>query len=131
MTFLPKWMKQFQLSHWHFNAHVVTQNVQDAVIALSEGSCDLMFCYHRPYTPILLDSDKFDYQVIGHEAFILIPAEAPSGIPAARQQEHADPVLGLDPINLLGRVVDMILKLAPTELFLERCYEANWSVPAL
>jgi DNA-binding transcriptional LysR family regulator len=131
MTFLPKWMKQFQLRHGHFNARVVAENVLDAVTALSEGSCDLMFCYHHPRAPILLDPDKFDYLVLGHEAFVPVTALASTGKPAYTLPGRKNipiPYLAYTSTTFLGRVVDAILKQAPDEPFLERCYEADMAM---
>lgn len=131
MTFLPKWMKQFQMRHGHFNARVVAENVLDAVTALSEGSCDLMFCYHHPRAPILLDPDKFDYLVLGYEAFVPVTSVAPSGRAAYQlpgRKNVPTPYLAYTSTTFLGRVVDVILKQVPVEPFLERCYEADMAM---
>lgn len=131
MTFLPKWMKQFQRRHGHFNARVVAENVLDAVMALSEGSCDLMFCYHHPRAPILLDPDKFNYLTLGHEAFIPVSAVLASGKPAFSLPGRKNipiPYLAYTSTTFLGRVVEVILKQAPTPYFLELCYEADMAM---
>lgn len=128
MTFLPKWMKQFHFHHGQFNTRVVAENVLDAVTALSEGSCDLMFCYHHPLTPILLDPEKFEYLSLGHEDFIPVTARLPSGRPAFSlpgRKTAPIPYLAYTSTTFLGRVVEVILKQAPVEPFLERCNEAD------
>lgn len=131
MTFLPKWMKQFQLRHGPFNARVVAENVLDAVTALSEGSCDLMFCYHHPRAPILLDPDKFDYLTLESEAFIPVSAALASGKPAFSlpgRKNSPIPYLAYTATTFLGRIVDVILKQSPAPHFLERCYEADMAM---
>nr|BFE89928.1 hypothetical protein GCM10020185_04640 [Pseudomonas brassicacearum subsp. brassicacearum] len=87
MTFLPKWLSQFQQHNEQFNARVVAANIHDAVIALEEGSCDLMMVYHHPLAPILLDPERFGSLVLGHDAFIPPVRAQPQGrtaVPPAR-----------------------------------------------
>lgn len=131
MTFLPGWMKQFQQRHGHFNARVVAENVLDAVTALSEGGCDLMFCYHHPRAPILLDPDKFDYLVLGKESVIPVSAVAASGQPMFRlpgKKSVPVPYLAYTSTTFLGRIVEIILKQSPTPHCLELCYEADMAM---
>lgn len=131
MTFLPKWMKQFQQWHGHFNARVVAENVLDAVMALTEGSCDLMFCYHHPSAPILLDRDKFDCLILGREAFIPVSAPLASGMPAfdlTGRKKQPIPYLAYTATSFLGRVVDFIHKQSSRPVALERCYEADMAM---
>jgi hypothetical protein len=44
---------------------VVAANIHDAVIALEEGSCDLMMVYHHPLAPILLNPERFGSLTLG------------------------------------------------------------------
>lgn len=131
MTFLPRWIKQCQSRHGQFNTRVVAENVLDAVTALSEGSCDLMFCYHHPLTPILLDPEKFDYLSLGYEDFIPVSAPRPSGRPAFSlpgRNTAPLPYLAYTSTTFLGRVVEALLKQVPTEPSLERCNEADMAM---
>lgn len=131
MTFLPRWMKQFQFRHGQFNTRVVAENVLDAVTALSEGSCDLMFCYHHPLAPILLAPDKFEHLMLGHEDFIPVTAPLSSGRPTFSlpgRKIAPTPYLAYTSTTFLGRVVDAILKQAPVDPFLERRNEADMAM---
>lgn len=131
MTFLPKWIKQFQLRHGHFNARVVAENVLDAVTALSEGSCDLMFGYHHPRAPTLLDPDKFDYLTLGCEAFIPVSAPAASGqalFSLPGRKNNPLPYLAYTSTTFLGRIVEVILQRAPAPHFLDLCHEADMAM---
>ena len=131
MTFLPKWMKRLQSRHDQFNTRVVAENVLDAVTALSEGSCDLMFCYHHPLAPILLDPERFEYLSLGHEGFIPVTAVLSSGRPAfclPGKKTAPTPYLAYTSTTFLGRVVEVILKQVQIEPSLERCNEADMAM---
>ncbi|WP_051710545.1 LysR substrate-binding domain-containing protein [Andreprevotia chitinilytica] len=131
MTFLPKWLKQTQPRHDHFNVRVVAANVHDAVLALADGACDLMFGYHHPGAPILLDPAKFASVTLGHELFIPVSAPDARGKPLfALPGTAAAPVpyLAYTATTFLARIVDVILKQAVTPHVLERCYEADMAL---
>ena len=131
MTFLPRWLKQLQRRKVHFNARVVAENVLDAVNALSEGACDLMFCYHYPHAPILLDPDKFDYLALGTEALIPVSAAGGSGqamyiLPG--KEKRPIPYLAYTSTTFLGRIVDIVLRKSAAPHFLEPCHEADMAI---
>jgi DNA-binding transcriptional LysR family regulator len=131
MTFLPKWLTQFQQHNEQFNARVVAANIHDAVIALEEGSCDLMIVYHHPLAPILLDPEKFGCLTLGHDAFIPLCAPDNNGQPLYRlpgTSAKAVPYLAYTATTFLGRVADIVIKNGPSVSVLERCYEADMAM---
>lgn len=131
LTFLPKWLKQFHLQTGDFNARVVAANVHDAVVALAEGSCDLMIGYHHPLVPILLDRDKFASLTLGHEEFIPVSAPDDRGKPLFSLPGTPDaplPYLAYTATTFMGRVVDMILNAADAPYHLRSCYEADMAM---
>lgn len=131
MTFLPKWLTQFQQQNEQFNARVVAANIHDAVIALEEGSCDLMIVYHHPLAPILLDSEKFGSLTLGHDAFIPLCAPDKEGQPLFRLPGTSGkpvPHLAYTATTFLGRVADIVIKNGPSASVLERCYEADMAM---
>ncbi|SCX26894.1 DNA-binding transcriptional regulator, LysR family [Pseudomonas sp. NFACC25] len=131
MTFLPKWLTQFQLHNEQFNARVVAANIHDAVIALEEGGCDLMIVYHHPLAPILLDPAKFGSLTLGHDAFIPLCAPDKKGQPLYRlpgTSTKAVPHLAYTATTFLGRVADIVIKNGPSVSVLERCYEADMAM---
>lgn len=131
LTFLPKWLKQFHQRSGNFNARVVAANVHDAVVALAEGSCDLMIGYHHPLVPIMLDDDKFVSLTLGFEEFIPVCAADAHGQPqfalpgTARQPL---PYLAYTATTFMGRVVDLILNNADGPYHLRSCYEADMAM---
>jgi DNA-binding transcriptional LysR family regulator len=131
MTFLPKWLTQFQQHNEQFNARVVAANIHDAVIALEEGSCDLLIVYHHPLAPILLDPEKFGCLTLGHDAFIPLCAPDNNGQPLYRlpgTSAKAVPYLAYTATTFLGRVADIVIKNGPSVSVLERCYEADMAM---
>jgi DNA-binding transcriptional LysR family regulator len=131
MTFLPKWLKQFQVRNGAFNARVVAANVHQAVIALAEGGCDLTIAYHHPQAAVLLDSDKFASLTLGQDAFVPICAPDAQGRPLYRLPGTAKapiPHLAYTDATFLGRVVDAILAAAPQPYHLSARYEADMAV---
>ena len=131
MTFLPKWLMDFQRMHGHFNARVVAANVHDAVVALAEGSCDLMIGYHHPQAPIVLDPDKFDSLTLGTDAFIPVCAPDSRGNPLFKLPGTAKkpiPYLAYTSTTHLRRVTDVLLKHAKQPCFLQTCYEGDMAM---
>ncbi|NNG60419.1 LysR family transcriptional regulator, partial [Pseudomonas fragi] len=131
MTFLPKWLKQFQQHNDQFNVRVVAANIHDAVIALEEGSCDLMLVYHHPLAPIVLDSEKFGSLTLGHDAFIPVCAPDRRGnalYPLPGSSSKPVPHLAYTATTFLGRVAEIVIKNGPTACRLERCYEADMTM---
>lgn len=131
MTFLPKWLTQFQEHNEQFNARVVAANIHDAVIALEEGGCDLMIVYHHPLAPILLDPARFGSLTLGHDAFIPLCAPDKKGQPLYRLPGTSSkpvPHLAYTATTFLGRVADIVIKNGPSVSVLERCYEADMAM---
>ena len=131
MTFLPKWLAQFQRQTEQFNARVVAANIHDAVIALEEGSCDLMIVYHHPLAPILLDPERFGSLALGHDAFIPLCAPDKRGRPLFRLPgTTAKPVphLAYTATTFLARVAEIVIKNGPAPAAMERCYEADMAM---
>ena len=131
MTFLPKWLSQFQQHNEQFNARVVAANIHDAVIALEEGSCDLMMVYHHPLAPILLNPERFGSLTLGHDAFIPLCAANDRGEPLFRLPGTSGkpvPYLAYTATTFLGRVADIVIKNGPAPVVLERCYEADMAM---
>lgn len=131
MTFLPKWLSQFQQQTEQFNARVVAANIHDAVIALEEGNCDLMIVYHHPLAPILIDAERFGSLALGHDAFIPLCAPDKKGQPLYRLPGSASkpvPHLAYTATTFLGRVADIAIKNGPGAVWLQPCYEADMTM---
>ncbi|QXH44698.1 LysR family transcriptional regulator [Pseudomonas xanthosomatis] len=134
MTFVPKWFAEFQRRNGYFNARVLAANVQEAVIALAEGGCDLMIGYSHPRAPIFLDPDKFVGLRLGTDALFPVSAPDSQGRPLfSLPGTAAEPIpyLGYTATSFLGRVVDVILQDQAAPAQLKRFYEADMAMHLL
>ncbi len=81
LAFLPAWLKRCQQRFGDFHARVVAANVLDAVVALSEGHCDLMLGYNHPRVPVSLDAERFLSLTVGADTLLPVSAPRPDGRP--------------------------------------------------
>ena len=49
------------------NTRLLTLNVHDAVMAMVDGGCDLLLCYHHPRQPVQLDTGRYGLITLGSE----------------------------------------------------------------
>ncbi|MDP3700688.1 MAG: LysR substrate-binding domain-containing protein [Hylemonella sp.] len=127
-TFFPAWVSSLRENFGPFKSRLIALNVHDAVIRLTEGSCDLLLAYHHPSHPFQLDAERYELVSLGQETI------APYARPDAQGQplfllpgraEQPLPYLGYAPGAYLGQVVDVMLKQAGTAIHLDRVYETD------
>ena len=53
-TFFPHWVMDLRERFGAVKSRLVALNVHDAVMRLTEGSCDLLIAYHHPSQPLQL-----------------------------------------------------------------------------
>ncbi|MFN7085390.1 MAG: LysR family transcriptional regulator [Burkholderiales bacterium] len=116
LTHLPGWLLQIEERFGPIMAQVLATNVHDGVLALIEGSCDLLLCYQHPQLPLLLDNERYSHIAIGRERMMPYSTCTRNGKPAFELPGTAAnplPYHSYTPNSLLGRTVDMILQHAP------------------
>jgi DNA-binding transcriptional LysR family regulator len=127
-TFFPAWVSALRENFGPFKSRLIALNVHDAVVRLTEGSCDLLLAYHHASHPFPLDAERYEMVSLGQESI------APYCRPDARGQPQFSlpgredqplPYLGYAPGAYLGQVVDFMLKQAGTAMHLERVYETD------
>jgi len=134
LAFLPAWLKRCQQRFGDFHARVVAANVLDAVVALSEGHCDLMLGYNHPRVPVSLDADRFLSLTVGADTLLPVSAPRPDGRPryavptATLGGAPPIPFLAYTPNTTLGRVLDTVLESHDAHRGLARCYEADMAL---
>lgn len=127
-VFVPSWIKQLEKKLGPIRVRLLAGNVHDAVLALAEGSCDLLICYHHAQMPVELDINRYDMKVVGQETVS----------PYAKRQRDGSPMFGLPGRGLaqtpflsysanayLGRVVELIRQRAKPKLHLDTVYETD------
>lgn len=142
LAFLPAWLKRCQQRFGDFHARVVAANVLDAVVALSEGHCDLMLGYNHPRVPVSLDAERFLSLTVGADTLLpvsaprpdgrpryAVPPAVPAAVPPATQRDAPPiPFLAYTPNTTLGRVLDTVLETHNAHRGLVRCYEADMAM---
>ena len=135
-TFFPHWLTDLRRRFGTLKSRLTALNVHDAVMHLSEGSCDLLMAYHHASQPLQLSPDRFEMLSLGHETlvayakgdargqpmFSLVPA---SPLLSALTSGSAVPFLAYAEGAYLGRLVEEIVKLSPVPLQLDPVYETD------
>ena len=144
-SFFPHWLTDLRGRFGTLKSRLTALNVHDAVMHLSEGSCDLLMAYHHPSQPLQLSPDRFEMLSLGRETlvayakadaqgqpmFSLEPASAPppslpaSLSPSAVSSGRAVPFLAYAEGAYLGRLVEVIVKLSAVPLQLDPVYETD------
>ena len=128
LGFYPKWLTKVERGFGAFGSKLAALNVHDAVMALVEGNCDLLMCYHHPQQPIQLDENRYRMLPLGEEIIRPYAKVTRSGAPLYRlpgSAEHPVPYLAYSPNAFLSRLVDIILESARTPHYLRRRYETE------
>lgn len=131
LNFYPKWLTKLERTYFDgapLATKLVALNVHDAVMALVEGNCDLLMCYHHPEQPIQLDTKRYAMLRLGSEHFRPYAKALRDGSPTfTLPGKAANPVphLAYSPNAFLGRMVEIILESARRPHFLRRRYETD------
>lgn len=127
-TFFPHWVMDLRQRFGAVKSRLTALNVHDAVMQLTEGTCDLLIAYHHPSQPLQLSLDRYEMLSLGHETIAPYAKAGEDGQPMF----HIPPGPGIKVPFLsygsgayLGRLVDLIVKLSPTPLNLDPIYETD------
>ena len=127
LTYFPKWLAAIEKRFGIVNTRLLVGNVHDAVMALVEGGCDLLLCYHHPRRPVQLNKRHYDMLVLGKEAMLPCASCNRSGEPLFRLPGTAQapvPFLSYSPNAYFSRMVELILA-DHGDLYLETRYETD------
>lgn len=127
-TFFPHWVMDLRKRFGAVKSRLIALNVHDAVMQLTEGSCDLLIAYHHPSLPLQLSPDRYEMLSLGHETLAAYAKADADGqpmfhIPAAPGIRV--PFLSYAAGAYLGRLVELIVKLSQTPLNLDPIYETD------
>jgi LysR family transcriptional regulator, hypochlorite-specific transcription factor HypT len=131
LNFYPKWLTKVERTYFDgapLTTKLVAVNVHDAVMALVEGNCDLLMCYHHPQQPIQLDLKRYAMIELGLERIRPYAKPARDGKPMFElpgKASAAIPYLAYSPNAFLGHMVDIILEAARRPHHLRRRYETD------
>ncbi|MFZ5509455.1 MAG: LysR substrate-binding domain-containing protein [Pseudomonadota bacterium] len=126
LTLFPHWLARAEKHFGKINCRLIAGNVHDAVMAMVEGGCDLLMCYHHPQQPVELDADRYDALPLGAETLRAYVRCNRARVPLHRlpgRREAPLPFLAYSPHAYMRRMTDMILEHAPAHL--RQCYETD------
>lgn len=127
-TFFPHWVMDLRKRFGALKSRLIALNVHDAVMQLTEGSCDLLIAYHHPSQPLQLSPERYEMLSLGHETLAAFAKADAKGEPMFRlpgAPGERVPFLSYGAGAYLGRLVEQIVKLAPAPLHLDPIYETD------
>ena len=127
-SFFPHWVMDLRRRFGAVKSRLIALNVHDAVMQLTEGSCDLLIAYHHPTQPLQLNPDRYEMLSLGHETLAAYAKADAHGQPMFRLPSAGNervPFLSYASGAYLGRLVELIAKLSPFPLNLDPIYETD------
>src|SRR5215217_1265910 len=114
-TFFPHWVMDLRKRFGALKSRLIALNVHDAVMQLTEGSCDLLIAYHHPSQPLQLSPERYEMLSLGHESLAAYAKADPHGQPMFQLPPAGTatvPFLSYASGAYLGRLVELIAKLS-------------------
>jgi LysR family transcriptional regulator, hypochlorite-specific transcription factor HypT len=127
-SFFPHWIMDLRGSFGIVKSRLTALNVHDAVMQLTEGSCDLLIAYHHPSQPLQLSPDRYEMLSLGRETLAPYAKADAQGQPMFTLPSRPGakvPLLSYASGAYLGRLVEQITKLAGAPLNLDAIYETD------
>ncbi|MCH7341826.1 LysR substrate-binding domain-containing protein [Pelomonas sp. CA6] len=127
-SFFPHWLMDLRQGFGEIKSRLIALNVHDAMLQLSEGNCDLLVVYHHPSQPLQLDPERYEMVSLGQETLAAYARADAGGRPQFSLPGHPGqkiPFLSYAAGAYLGRLVELIVKDAPTALHLDAIYETD------
>jgi LysR family transcriptional regulator, hypochlorite-specific transcription factor HypT len=127
-SFFPHWIMDLRGSFGVVKSRLTALNVHDAVMQLTEGSCDLLIAYHHPAQPLQLSPDRYEMLSLGRETLAPYAKADAQGQPLFTLPSRPGakvPLLSYASGAYLGRLVEQITKLAGSPLNFDAIYETD------
>jgi LysR family transcriptional regulator, hypochlorite-specific transcription factor HypT len=127
-TFFPHWLMDLRPTFGALKSRLTASNVHDAVLRLTEGSCDLLIAYHHPAQPLQLAADRYDMLHLSTETLAPYAKAGPDGQPLFRLPGKAGdrvPLLAFASGAYMASMVDLIVKQAGAPLHMEPVFETD------
>ncbi|MGM9489151.1 LysR substrate-binding domain-containing protein [Ideonella sp. YS5] len=127
-TFFPHWLMDLRKRLPGLKSRLIALNVHDAVMRLTEGSCDLLIAYHHPSQPLQLSPDRYEMLSLGTETIAPYAKASSDAQPQVRLPGRPGapvPFLSYASGAYMGRLVEQIIKHAPVPPHLDPIYETD------
>ena len=69
-AFFPHWVMDLRKRFVGLKSRLIALNVHDAVMHLTEGSCDLLLAYHHSSQPLQLNLERYEMINLGRETLV-------------------------------------------------------------
>ena len=127
-TFFPHWVMDLRKHFGAVKSRLTAMNVHDAVMQLTEGSCDLLIAYHHASQPLQLNPDRYEMLSLGQETLAAYAKADETGksmfqLPGSPRERV--PFLSYASAAYLGRLVEQIVKQSPVALNLDAIFETD------
>jgi DNA-binding transcriptional LysR family regulator len=127
-AFFPHWLMDLRKRFGAVKTRLIALNVHDAVMRMTEGSCDLLIAYHHASQPLQLSPDRYEMLSLGHETLAPYAKADAQGQPLFRLPGPTGervPFLSYAAGAYLARLVEQILKDVPVRPQLDAIYETD------
>lgn len=127
-TFFPAWVMELRKRFGEVKSRLIALNVHDAVMRMTEGSCDLLVAYHHASQPLQLSPDRYEMLSLGAETLAPYAKGGADGQPLFRLSTSGGariPFLGYASGAYMARLVDQILKSTSVLPQLDTVYETD------
>jgi len=127
-TFFPSWLMELRRSFGDMKCRLIALNVHDAVMRMTEGTCDLLVAYHHASQPLQLSLERYEMLSLGQETLAPYAKAGPDGAPMFRLDGAAGariPFLGYASGAYMAGLVDQILKSSSVLPHLDTLYETD------
>jgi len=127
-TFFPTWLMELRRRFGDVKCRLIALNVHDAVMRMTEGSCDLLVAYHHASQPLQLSPERYDMLSLGQETLAPYAKAGPDGAPMFRLAGGAGtrvPFLSYASGAYMAGLVDQILKSSAVLPHLDTLYETD------
>ena len=127
-TFFPSWLMELRRRFGDMKSRLIALNVHDAVMRMTEGSCDLLVAYHHASQPLQLSPERYDMLSLGQETLAPYAKAGPDGAPLFRLAANGAariPFLGYSSGAYMAGLVDQLLKSSPVLPHLDTLYETD------
>jgi LysR family transcriptional regulator, hypochlorite-specific transcription factor HypT len=127
-AFFPQWLTDLRKRFGHLPTRLIALNVHDAVMRLTEGSCDLLIAYHHATHPLQLPPERYEMLSLGQETLAPYSKPGPDGEPLFKLPGSAAapvPFLGYASGAYMARLVEQIIKHSMAPPHLATLYETD------
>jgi DNA-binding transcriptional LysR family regulator len=129
LNFVPRWLASLPSEFQRIRTRVVPTNVHDSILMLANSNCELVFAYHHPALPLLLDPGRYEHLALGRDTLMPVSKRLADGRPmfglASTLERMPVPLLAYAETSYFGRCLAFLLQKAKSVPPMERRYESD------